>query len=213
MIHHIIKPSLLFSIILLSCSNPLYDASEYIVPEKSKQELKDYLIKNRFNLNPIEGIWTLGVIRTLYENGKMIAFEEEDHRMSLAVVKEGDLFRVYDINGEPTNFIATFKETDELGGYDPYSASKGCAEFIIQSYIKSFFIKKRNIRVGVTRAGNVIGGGDWSKNRLIPDIVYCSSAIRAKQTWELINRIVEKKENVLYEDSLYMSDFSNFISI
>jgi len=118
MIHHIIKPLLLFSIILLSCSNPLYDASEYIVPEKSKQELKDYLIKNRFNLNPIEGIWTLGVIRTLYENGKMIAFEEEDHRMSLAVVKEGDLFRVYDINGEPTNFIATFKETDELGKYD-----------------------------------------------------------------------------------------------
>ena len=118
MIHHIIKPFLLFSIILLSCSNPLYDASEYIVPEKSKQELKDYLIKNRFNLNPIEGIWTLGVIRTLYENGKMIAFEEEFHRMSLAVIKEGDLFRVYDVTGEPTNFIATFKETDELGKYD-----------------------------------------------------------------------------------------------
>jgi phosphohistidine phosphatase len=51
------------------------------------------------------------------------------------------------------------------------------------------------------------------KNRLIPDIVYCSSAIRAKQTWELVNRIVEKKENVIYEDSLYMSDFSNFINI
>ncbi len=62
-----------------------------------------------------------------------------------------------------------YKETDELGGYDPYSASKGCAEFIIQSYIKSFFIKKRNIRVGVTRAGNVIGGGDWSDYRVIPD--------------------------------------------
>ena len=51
------------------------------------------------------------------------------------------------------------------------------------------------------------------KNRLIPDIVYCSSAMRAKQTWELFNRIVDKKENILYEDSLYMSDFSNFINI
>ena len=51
------------------------------------------------------------------------------------------------------------------------------------------------------------------KNRLIPDIVYCSSAMRAKQTWELVNRIVEKKENILYEDSLYMSDLSNFINI
>ena len=118
MIHHIINPLLLFSIILFSCSNPLYDDSEYIIPEKSKQELKDYFIKNRFNLNPIEGIWTLGVIRTLYENGKKIAFEEQSHRMSLAVIKEGDLFRVYDVNGEPANFIATFKETDELGKYD-----------------------------------------------------------------------------------------------
>ena len=51
------------------------------------------------------------------------------------------------------------------------------------------------------------------KNKLIPDIVYCSSAIRAKQTWEVVNRIVEIKENILYEDSLYMSDFSNFINI
>ena len=62
-----------------------------------------------------------------------------------------------------------YKETDELGGYDPYSASKGCAEFIIQSYIKSFFINKKNLKIGITRAGNVIGGGDWSANRIIPD--------------------------------------------
>ena len=62
-----------------------------------------------------------------------------------------------------------YKETDELGGYDPYSASKGCAEFIIQSYIKSFFNDKKNLKVGIARAGNVIGGGDWSENRVIPD--------------------------------------------
>ena len=118
MIYHIIKPFLLFSIILFSCSNPLYDDSEYIVPEKSKQELKDYFIKNRFNLNPIEGIWSLGVMRTLYKNGNRVAFESESHRMGLAVVKEGDLFRVYDVNGEPTKLDVTFKETDELGKYD-----------------------------------------------------------------------------------------------
>lgn len=62
-----------------------------------------------------------------------------------------------------------YKETDELGGYDPYSASKGCAEFIIKSYIKSFYYNKNNLKIGVTRAGNVIGGGDWSENRVIPD--------------------------------------------
>ena len=62
-----------------------------------------------------------------------------------------------------------YKENDEIGGYDPYSASKGCAELIIQSYIKSFYKNKKNIRVAVTRAGNVIGGGDWSNDRVIPD--------------------------------------------
>ena len=65
-----------------------------------------------------------------------------------------------------------YKENDLLGGKDPYSASKASAELIIQSYIDSFFSKKNSkIRVGVARAGNVIGGGDWSKDRLIPDCV------------------------------------------
>jgi CDP-glucose 4,6-dehydratase len=61
-----------------------------------------------------------------------------------------------------------YKETDLLGGEDPYSASKACAELIIQSYIKSYF-KNKKILISVGRAGNVIGGGDWSKDRLIPD--------------------------------------------
>lgn len=60
------------------------------------------------------------------------------------------------------------KETDQLGGLDPYSASKACAEIIIQSYIQSFH-KTNRIFIAVGRAGNVIGGGDWSKDRLIPD--------------------------------------------
>ena len=65
-----------------------------------------------------------------------------------------------------------YRETDRLGGKDPYSASKGMAELAIKGYIESFFNKKdSNIRVGVARAGNVIGGGDWSKNRVVPDCI------------------------------------------
>lgn len=65
-----------------------------------------------------------------------------------------------------------YHENDVLGGKDPYSASKASAELVIQSHISSFF-KKRNSKVliGIARAGNVIGGGDWSDNRLIPDCV------------------------------------------
>jgi len=69
-----------------------------------------------------------------------------------------------------------FKETDPLGGYDPYSASKGAAEFIIASYRNSFFNinaygKKHSTLVSSARAGNVIGGGDFAKDRLVPDLV------------------------------------------
>lgn len=72
-------------------------------------------------------------------------------------------------------WIYPYRENDRLGGYDPYSASKACAELLIDSYRNSFFnIKKINDHkkgIAVGRAGNVIGGGDWSQDRLIPDIV------------------------------------------
>ena len=64
-----------------------------------------------------------------------------------------------------------YRETDSLGGPDPYSASKGAAELAIKSYVKSFFPKEGNIRIGVGRAGNVIGGGDWADDRIVPDCI------------------------------------------
>lgn len=63
-----------------------------------------------------------------------------------------------------------YRENDRLGGSDPYSSSKACAEIITSSYYRSFF-KDSGIAVATVRAGNVIGGGDWSKYRLIPDCV------------------------------------------
>ena len=68
-----------------------------------------------------------------------------------------------------------YRENDRLGGYDPYSASKACTELIIDSYRNSFFnpidYNNHNKALAVGRAGNVIGGGDWAKDRLMPDIV------------------------------------------
>ena len=63
-----------------------------------------------------------------------------------------------------------FKETDQLGGADPYSASKASAEIIVNAYKESYF-KKKKIGLATARAGNVIGGGDWSPDRLIPDTI------------------------------------------
>jgi CDP-glucose 4,6-dehydratase len=71
-------------------------------------------------------------------------------------------------------WIYPYRENDRLGGYDPYSASKACAELVIDSYRNSFFniknYEQHQKGIAVARAGNVIGGGDWSQDRLIPDI-------------------------------------------
>jgi CDP-glucose 4,6-dehydratase len=64
-----------------------------------------------------------------------------------------------------------FVEGDPLGGSDPYSSSKGCAELVTAAYRRSFFAAPDAPRVATARAGNVIGGGDWGEDRLIPDIV------------------------------------------
>lgn len=68
-----------------------------------------------------------------------------------------------------------YREIDRLGGYDPYSNSKACSELVTSSYTSSFFnpekYEQHGVAVGTARAGNVIGGGDWSKDRLIPDII------------------------------------------
>ena len=64
-----------------------------------------------------------------------------------------------------------YREQDRLGGKDPYSASKASVEVAFQAYLNSFFSKKNNIGVATARAGNVVGGGDWSDDRIIPDCV------------------------------------------
>jgi len=68
-------------------------------------------------------------------------------------------------------WIWGYRENDPMGGDDPYSASKGCSELITHSYIKSFFSKQDTADVASGRAGNVIGGGDWAENRIIPDMM------------------------------------------
>ncbi len=78
--------------------------------------------------------------------------------------------KVYESSGKAKGF----KETDLLGGIDPYSASKSSTELMIRAYRESFFNGKKKCGISSVRAGNVIGGGDWSKNRLIPDSIRSS---------------------------------------
>ena len=72
-------------------------------------------------------------------------------------------------------WVYPYRENDRLGGYDPYSASKACSELVISSFSNSFFntntYRQHNKALASARAGNVIGGGDWSEDRLLPDII------------------------------------------
>ena len=85
---------------------------------------------------------------------------------------------------ENKEWVYGYRENDPMGGYDPYSSSKGCAELLTSAYRNSFFNpenygKTHNVALASVRAGNVIGGGDWAEDRLIPD---CIRALSKKET-------------------------------
>ena len=79
---------------------------------------------------------------------------------------------------ENLEWIWGYRESDAMGGHDPYSASKGAVELVFSSYLRSFFAERLNFGAATARAGNVIGGGDWAADRIVPD---CIRALRAGQ--------------------------------
>lgn len=79
---------------------------------------------------------------------------------------------------ENLEWIWGYRESDAMGGHDPYSASKGAIELVFSSYLRSFFVQRTNLGAATARAGNVIGGGDWAVDRIVPD---CVRALQAGQ--------------------------------
>lgn len=83
---------------------------------------------------------------------------------------------------ENREWVYPYREVDALGGYDPYSSSKAASEIVTASYRSSFFPSQGPVKIATARAGNVIGGGDWGKDRLVPD---CLKAFAANEPVEL----------------------------
>lgn len=96
--------------------------------------------------------------------GTVNILEAARHTNSVKAIINVTTDKVYKNNEQ----IWGFREFDELAGKDPYSASKSCSEIITQSY-QYAFLKDKGIKIATARAGNVIGGGDWAKNRIVPD--------------------------------------------
>ncbi|MDC1238144.1 CDP-glucose 4,6-dehydratase [Pseudomonadales bacterium] len=121
--------------------------------------------------DPIE-TWSTNVMGTI---NVLEALRKVEHECSAVIITSDKCY-------DNVEWEWGYRENDALGGPDPYSASKGAAELAIRSYVKSYFSGDDNtIRIASARAGNVIGGGDWAENRIVPDCV---------QSWSR-NEIVE----------------------
>ena len=169
MVFQIKKKNSLFNLINLNkgIKNYFFDIS-------NKQKVKKAILKNKpdfiFHLAaqalvktllfPTE-TWTTNTLGTI---NILDSLRYLNSKCSIILITSDKVYKNIEIK-------KGYKENDILGSDDPYSASKASAELAIQSYIKSFLGFKKNLSFGVARAGNVIGGGDWSEDRLIPDCV------------------------------------------
>ncbi|WP_200949136.1 CDP-glucose 4,6-dehydratase [Frateuria sp. Soil773] len=108
--------------------------------------------------------------------GLVNLFEAARNCSSVRVLVNATTDKVYADRTSPNGY----RETDALGGHDPYSSSKACAELVTDCYRKSFFAVGDNhgspVRIATARAGNVIGGGDWADDRLVPDLVRAATS-------------------------------------
>ena len=112
-------------------------------------------------LNPVD-TWSTNLMGTL---NILEALRKVDKKCTAVIITSDKCY-------DNVEWVWGYKETDSLGGPDPYSSSKGAAELLIKSYLKSFFASEDcEVRIASARAGNVIGGGDWAKDRIIPDCV------------------------------------------
>lgn len=167
------KPSLYSSIILEDYLESKYGDVRDL--EFLKREFKNFnpeivihlaaqsLVRESYD-NPIETFET-NVIGT----GNVLEASKEANNINVILCVTSD--KCYENKEWPWKY----RESDALGGWDPYSASKGCSELVISSYRKSFFninsYEKHGTAIASARAGNVIGGGDWASDRLVPDII------------------------------------------
>jgi CDP-glucose 4,6-dehydratase len=126
-------------------------AAQALVRRSFSDPRETYEINVMGTVNVLEGVRQVGGVRAVVNVTSDKCYDNREH-------------------GRP------FVEDDPKGGHDPYSSSKGCAELVADAYLRSFFASDDGPRLASARAGNVIGGGDWGEDRLIPDIVRAALA-------------------------------------
>ena len=138
------------------CANKLLNALQDSAPEIVIHMAAQSLVRDSY-INPVRTYNTnvIGVVNLL---------ESVRNIKTVKAVLNITTDKCY----ENKELVRGYREDDPLGGYDPYSSSKGCSELVSSAYRKSF-LSEKGIALATARAGNVIGGGDWAKDRIIPD--------------------------------------------
>ena len=169
-----LKPKLLSHFNLLNLKKKL--KKNYFIDIRDNKKLKNIIINEKpdflFHLaaqaivktsyDDPRNTWETNVIGTL---NILESLKKIDNKCSAIIITSDKCYYNKELK-------RGYKEIDELGGKDPYSASKASAEHLIHSYIESFFQSSKNkVRIASVRAGNVIGGGDWALDRIIPDFI------------------------------------------
>ncbi|MGA2781155.1 MAG: CDP-glucose 4,6-dehydratase [Smithella sp.] len=152
----------------------IHMAAQPLVRESYRYPLETYSINFMGTVNLLEAVRSIDCVRAFINVTTDKVYENEERQKGYA-------------------------EDEPLGGYDPYSSSKACSEIVTQAYRRSYFnpakYKSHNVAVATVRAGNVIGGGDWGGDRLVPDFV---RAILAKKEIKIRNpRAVRPWQHVL----------------
>jgi CDP-glucose 4,6-dehydratase len=127
-----------------------------------------------FEVNVMGTVNVLEAARRVYGRTQS-GYRDSGHRLSIICITTDKCYE----NRETSH---PYREDEPMGGYDPYSCSKGCDELLIASYRRSFFgTPDSPVWVASARAGNVIGGGDWALDRLIPDLIRAAAAGKAAE--------------------------------
>lgn len=160
------------------CDSNIFDIADFQLLQKKVEEFKPDLIFHlaaqplvRYSYSNPLATYQTNVMGTanLLESLKFI-----NNKCAVIVITTDKVY-------ENKEWLYPYRESDRLGGKDPYSSSKACSEILVSSFRDSFFnpqlFEKHQKAIATARAGNVIGGGDWSDDRLVPDIV---KAIRKK---------------------------------
>ncbi len=165
---------------MYEATNLADEVNQYFCDINEHDKLKKIVDKEKpdfvFHLaaQPIVSVSYVDPLGTIQSNALgsisvLKALEDLNHRCVVVMITSDKCY-------ENVEWEWGYKETDQLGGKDMYSASKGAAEILISSYIRSIMSRQKNITAGIGRAGNVVGGGDWAKDRLMVDIVQKWSA-------------------------------------